>query len=99
MSVLATILDRYQEKRLTKAVLPYTLVSPERIQSLCRLARRIEEEHIPGDVMECGVCNGGTAAVLARFATRKTTALALWVARPNRMSGKRSETYRKLNRS
>ncbi len=79
MSVLATILDRYQEKRLTKAVLPYTLVSPERIQSLCRLARRIEEEHIPGDVMECGVCNGGTAAVLARFATRSRLNRTVWL--------------------
>jgi len=79
MSSLARIWDQFQEKRITKTVLPYTLVSPQRIQNLCRLARRIEREHIPGDVIECGVCNGGTAAVLARFATRSHLNRTVWL--------------------
>lgn len=48
---------------------PFTFVGPERMQSLYNLAQRIEIENIPGDVLECGICNGGTAAILAHFAT------------------------------
>ncbi|EAZ88812.1 TylF/MycF/NovP-related O-methyltransferase [Crocosphaera chwakensis] len=48
---------------------PFTLVGPERIESLYNLSQRIDLENIPGDVIECGVCNGGTAAILAHFAT------------------------------
>jgi hypothetical protein len=65
--------------RLTKRVLPYTLVSPARVHNLYRLARRIEKEHIPGDVLECGVCNGGTAAVLARVATHSRMPRTVWL--------------------
>jgi hypothetical protein len=71
--------DQLQDKRITKNVRPYTLVSPQDIQDLCRLATRIEREHVPGDVMECGVCNGGTAAVLARFATHSTLNRTVWL--------------------
>lgn len=79
MNALARIWDRFEEKRLTRTVQPYTLVSPERVQSLYRLARRIEIEKIPGDVIECGVCNGGTAAVLARLASRSRLNRTVWL--------------------
>jgi len=71
--------ERLQEKRVAKTVQPYTLVGPERIQNLFRLAARIEREKIPGDVVECGVCNGGTAAVLARSASRSRMKRAVWL--------------------
>ena len=71
--------DAYQLERITRMVLPYTLVSRGRIQNLYRLARRIEKERIPGDVIECGVCNGGTAAVLARFASRSRMKRTVWL--------------------
>ena len=70
MNVIARRWDRFRERRLAKLILPDTLVGPERIHNLYVLAKRIEEEKIPGDVIECGVCNGGTAALLAQFATR-----------------------------
>jgi O-methyltransferase len=71
--------DRFQLKRITKIVRPYTLVSPERMQSLFRLALRIERERVAGDVMECGVCNGGTAAILARSATHSRLNRTVWL--------------------
>jgi O-methyltransferase len=71
--------NRYQRRRIRNLVLPYTLVSTERINSLYRLAQRIEEERVPGDVIECGVCNGGTAAVLARFASRSPMNRKVWL--------------------
>jgi O-methyltransferase len=79
MSALARFWDQYQEKRLTKAVLPYTLVSLERIHNLYVLARRIENERVPGDVVECGVYNGGTAAVLSRSATHSDLERKVWL--------------------
>lgn len=79
MDPLVKFWEEFQAKRLTKTVLPYTLVGPERIRNLCRLARCIESERIPGDVVECGVCNGGTAAVLARSATRSTLSRTVWL--------------------
>lgn len=53
---------------LESIVKPYTMASEERIHLLATLAGRVEKEHIPGDMVECGVCNGGSAAILAYFA-------------------------------
>lgn len=71
--------NRWIERRLTKKILPHTLVSPERIHSLYVLAQRIEEEEVPGDVIECGVYKGGTAALLARVATRSKMDRTIWL--------------------
>jgi O-methyltransferase len=71
--------NRFLERRITKLVLPDTLVGPERIHNLYVLAKRVEEEGILGDVIECGVYNGGTAALLAHFATRSRFARTVWL--------------------
>jgi len=79
MSSIVRLWDRFLESRVTKSVLPYTLVSSERVRNLYRLSRQIEKERIPGDVIECGVCNGGTAAVLARAASRSSMERTVWL--------------------
>jgi O-methyltransferase len=79
MNVLSRIWNRSKEKRITKIILPYTLVSPERAHNLHRLARIIEQERILGDVVECGVCNGGSAAILASSATRSRLQRTVWL--------------------
>jgi len=79
MTSLPQIWDKFQLKRVTKSVLPYTLISLERIENLYHLARRIETENIPGDVVECGVCNGGSAAILARTATHSRLQRTVWL--------------------
>jgi len=43
------------------------------------LAGRIEFDKIPGDIVECGVYNGGTAAILAYFATNSTLERKIWL--------------------
>jgi O-methyltransferase len=55
------------------------MVGPERIRNLTRLAQRIEDEGIPGDVVECGVYKGGTAAILARRATHSRLPRTVWL--------------------
>jgi O-methyltransferase len=79
MNAITRRWERFQEKRLTNLILPDTLVGPERAHNLYVLAKRIEKENIPGDVIECGVCNGGTAALLARFSTRSQLPRTMWL--------------------
>jgi O-methyltransferase len=79
MKLLQKFQNEFVERRVTKIIRPHTLVGPERIHNLFVLAQRIESEKIPGDVIECGVCNGGTAALLARFATRSRLNRTVWL--------------------
>lgn len=79
MHFLPLLPHRLRIRRIEGLVRPYTLIGPERIRSLYNLARRIEKEDIPGDVVECGVCNGGSAAILAHFATRSRFARTVWL--------------------
>jgi O-methyltransferase len=52
-------------------VYPFTQVSPYRQENLLRLANEIDANGIPGAVVECGVLDGGTAALMA-FGTTKS---------------------------
>ena len=79
MSLMDALRDRFLEPRIARIVQPYTLVGRDRIRNLYRLARRIDAEAVPGDVIECGVCNGGTAAILARCATKSHLDRTLWL--------------------
>lgn len=79
MSLMQRIRSRFESGRIERMVRPYTLVGPERIKNLHMLALRIESEGIAGDVIECGVCNGGTAAVMARSATHSRIDRTLWL--------------------
>src|ERR1700730_13887413 len=79
MNAITQRWNRFLERRIARLVLPDTLVGPERVHNLYVLAKRVEKENIPGDVIECGVCNGGTAALLARFATRSRLNRTIWL--------------------
>jgi hypothetical protein len=48
-----------------RSVFPFTQAHPVRQQNLVRLAKLIVEANIPGAVVECGVLDGGTAALVA----------------------------------
>ena len=79
MKLQKKIQSHFLTKRLTELITPHTLVSAERLNNLFTLARRIEDEGVAGDVIECGVYNGGTAALLARFATRSKMDRTVWL--------------------
>jgi O-methyltransferase len=53
------------------SVYPFTVVSPDRQKNLLKLGETIEREKIPGAVVECGVLDGGTSALMA-FATAQS---------------------------
>src|SRR5258708_40071872 len=48
-----------------------------RLVSLFRLARAIMREGVPGDIVECGVAQGGTAALLATAV--RQSARTMWL--------------------
>lgn len=79
MSLLQDLKSQWTEKRIAWLIRRNTMVGPERIQNLARLAQRIEDEQIPGDVVECGVYKGGTAAILARLATHSRLPRTVWL--------------------
>ncbi len=47
------------------SVFPFTQVHPVRQRNLVRLARLIIDESVPGAIVECGVLDGGTSALMA----------------------------------
>jgi predicted O-methyltransferase YrrM len=51
--------------KVLEKVKPFTLMSFERLWNLYLLAKRVCEEDIPGNFVECGVCRGGSSALLA----------------------------------
>ena len=50
---------------LYSIIKPYTMIDSLRLSMLYILASEICSNGIKGDVVECGVCNGGSAAILA----------------------------------
>jgi len=50
---------------LFRAVAPYTLISEQQLATLHDISRNIADAGIPGALVECGVANGGSAAIIA----------------------------------
>ena len=75
------VLETFRAMRIFNVVKPYTMVGVKRLQALHILAVEIEKNAIPGDVVECGTCNGGTAAVLgaAIFLKIRRITRRLWL--------------------
>ena len=79
MRLLRYLPDSLRSRLIIRLVQPFTLVSPTRLLSLFELAQRIEKEGIPGDVVECGVYNGGSAAVLAHATAASKVERTVWL--------------------
>src|SRR4051812_39696080 len=48
-----------------RTVFPYTQVSPVKQENLVRLAQLTVKAEVEGAIVECGVLDGGTAALMA----------------------------------
>jgi len=49
-----------EEKRIIRAVLPFTMTSVERIATQIEATRHISMKKVPGAIVECGVWRGGS---------------------------------------
>jgi O-methyltransferase len=57
----------------------YTLVTFRRLKTLVTLSRKLEIAGVEGDIVECGVFNGGSAAVLGRCAMESRFKRHIWL--------------------
>ncbi len=74
----AGTIDEEEFRTLYQTVRPYTMLSEKRLYSLYSLARRVCEENLPGNFVECGVAGGGATALLAAV-IRKYSNQARWI--------------------
>ena len=65
--------------RLIHRVRGYTAVLPPRLAALHKLSREIDIRSVPGDVVECGVYNGGSAALMASICTQSPLNRNIWL--------------------
>jgi len=71
LDILWFLVRNPQKRSLRLAVLilqlipKYTKVSVKRLINLYRLAQKVNRLRLPGDIVECGVWNGGSAAIMA----------------------------------
>ena len=79
MGFIVNLRNDLKEKYISALIRRKTMLAPARIQSLKELAHRIDEEGIPGDFVECGVYRGGSAALVARVATRSRFQRHTWL--------------------
>lgn len=63
-----------------RTAFPYTQVSQSRQQNLVRLAKEIEDLGNAGAVVECGVLDGGTAALMAQATSNSSREVHLFDA-------------------
>ena len=69
---LNSYLENAEFQELCKLIQPYTVLSEARLYSLFTLAKRVCQENIPGNFVECGVAAGGSTALLATVIQRYT---------------------------
>ncbi|MFJ8711255.1 TylF/MycF/NovP-related O-methyltransferase [Streptomyces anulatus] len=55
-----------EAKEIIRAVKPYSMTSPERLNAFILATRHIARHDIPGDIVECGVWRGGSMQACAR---------------------------------
>ena len=59
-------------------VFPYTQVAQVKQQNLVRLAQFVDDQKVEGAIVECGVLDGGTAALMAWASRRSRRAVHLF---------------------
>ena len=72
LSQPTTFVSSARMVRLIFSVRGYTAVFVPRLAALHRLCKQIDELSVPGDVVECGVYNGGSAALIASLTCRRS---------------------------
>ncbi|MEU6678186.1 TylF/MycF/NovP-related O-methyltransferase [Streptomyces sp. NPDC046925] len=55
-----------EAKDIIRAVKPYTMTSPERLNAFILATRHVVRHNIPGDIVECGVWRGGSMQACAK---------------------------------
>ena len=74
-----SFLNSFRMMRLVYRVRGYTAVFVPRLVALYKLSEEINRRSVPGDIVECGVYNGGSAAIMASLCERSPLNRNVWL--------------------
>jgi len=74
-----SFLSSFQMMRLVYRVRGYTAVFVPRLVALYKLSEEINQRSVPGDIVECGVYNGGSAAIMASLCEKSPLSRNVWL--------------------
>jgi O-methyltransferase len=74
-----SFLNAFQMMRLVYRVRGYTAVFVPRLVALYKLSEEINLRSLPGDIVECGVYNGGSAAIMASHCETSPVDRNVWL--------------------
>ena len=74
-----SFLNSFRMMRLVYRVRGYTAVFVPRLVALYKLSEEINQRSLPGDIVECGVYNGGSAAIMASFCEKSPLSRTVWL--------------------
>ena len=79
LSRTRSFLDSFRMMRLVYKVRGYTAVFVPRLVALYKLSEEINQRSMPGDIVECGVYNGGSAAIMASLCEKSPVSRNVWL--------------------
>ncbi len=95
-----SFVQSFRMMRTVHRVRPYTAVFVPRLVALYRLSEEVNRLALPGDFVECGVYNGGSAAIMASFCEKGGPKRNIWLfdsfeglPEPTEKDGDRAPAY------
>jgi len=71
--------DSFRMVRLVHKVRGYTAVFVPRLVALYKLSEEVNRRSLPGDIVECGVYNGGSGAIMASLCEKSPLNRTVWL--------------------
>lgn len=79
VSSVRSFYDMCQMYRLMYKVRHYTMLDMTQLILIYRLIREVNLNHVPGDVVQCGVWNGGSGALMAFAVMQSDLRREIWL--------------------
>ena len=83
IKILKNLIKKLTETEAIDPVIPmvggFTMLTKPRLNNLLILSRRLIDQKITGDFVECGTCRGGSAAILAYAAKEEGWRRQVWL--------------------
>jgi O-methyltransferase len=95
-----SFIKSFHMMRIVYRVKEYTAVFVPRLVTLYKLSEEVNRLSLPGDFVECGVYNGGSAAIMASFCEKTELKRNIWLfdsfeglPKPTEKDGERAPDY------
>lgn len=95
-----SFLNSFRMMQMVYTVRAYTAVFVPRLVALYKLSEEVNRCSLPGDFVECGVYNGGSAAIMGSFCEKSAVKRDIWLfdsfeglPKPTEKDGDRAPAY------